>query len=169
MAFLNETFSVNDLPQADNNFEALPAGWYQVHITGAELRPTKAGTGAYIAVRYDVLGPTHQGRVVFGNLNIRNPNPKAEEIGRQQLGSLMRAIGLAQVSDSDQLIGGQLMIKLAIRPADGQYEASNDVKDFKAVGGTATAAPAAVGAMASNSAAPAAQASASAAPPWARK
>lgn len=165
MAFLNETFSVNDLPQSDNNFEALPAGWYQVHITGAELRPTKAGTGAYIAVRYDVLGPTHQGRVVFGNLNIRNPNPKAEEIGRQQLGSLMRAIGLAQVSDTDQLIGGQLMIKLAIRPADGQYEASNDVKDFKAVGG---AAPAAAGAMASNNA-PAAPAAASAAPPWARK
>ena len=170
MAFLNETFSVNDLPQADNNFEALPAGWYQVQITGAELRNTKAGTGAYIAVRYDVLGPTHQGRVVFGNLNIRNPNPKAEEIGRQQLGSLMRAIGLAQVSDTDQLIGGQLQIKLSIRPADGQYDASNDVKDFKAVGGTATAEPAAVGAMASNSsAAPAAQASASAAPPWARK
>lgn len=165
MAFLNETFSVNDLPQADNDFSPLPAGWYQVHITGAELRNTKAGTGAYIAVRYDVLGPTHQGRVVFGNLNIRNPNPKAEEIGRQQLGSLMRAIGLAQVSDTDQLIGGQLMIKLAIRPADGQYEASNDVKDFKAVGGAAAAA---AGSMASNNA-PAAPAAASAAPPWARK
>ncbi len=168
MAFLNETFSIDTLPQSENEFSPLPAGWYQVHITGAELRPTKAGTGAYIAVRYDVLGPTHQGRVVFGNLNIRNPNPKAEEIGRQQLGSLMRAIGLAQVSDTDQLIGGQLMIKLAIRPADGQYEASNDVKDFKAVGGAAAAAPAAVGAMASNSA-PAAPAAASAAPPWARK
>lgn len=168
MAFLNETFSVNDLPQSDNNFSALPAGWYQVHITGAELRPTKAGTGAYIAVRYDVLGPTHQGRVVFGNLNIRNPNQTAEEIGRQQLGSLMRAIGLAQVSDTEQLIGGQLMIRLAIRPADGQYEASNDVKDFKAVGWEAAAAPAAVGAMAGNSA-PAAPAAASAAPPWARK
>ena len=167
MAFLNETFSVNDLPHSDNSFEALPAGWYQVHITGAELRNTKAGTGSYIAVRYDVLGPTHQGRVVFGNLNIRNPNPKAEEIGRQQLGSLMRAIGLAQVSDTDQLIGGQLMIKLAIRPADGQYEASNDVKDFKAVGSGAGA-PAAAGAMPSNGA-PTAPAAASAAPPWARK
>lgn len=166
MAFLNETFSVNDLPQSDNDFSPLPAGWYQVHITGAELRNTKAGTGAYIAVRYDVLGPTHQGRVVFGNLNIRNPNPKAEEIGRQQLGSLMRAIGLAQVSDTDQLIGGQLMIKLAIRPADGQYEASNDVKDFKAVGGTA---PAAAGAAMASNNAPAAPAAASAAPPWARK
>ena len=165
MAFLNETFSVDTLPQSDNNFEALPAGWYQVHITRADLRNTKAGTGSYIAVRYDVLGPTHQGRVVFGNLNIRNPNPKAEEIGRAQLGSLMRAIGLAQVSDTDQLIGGQLMIKLAIRPADGQYEASNDVKDFKAVGG---AAPAAAGAMASNSA-PAAAPAAASVPPWARK
>ena len=96
MAFLNETFSIDTLPQSENEFSPLPAGWYQVHITGAELRPTKAGTGAYIAVRYDVLGPTRQGRVVFGNLNIRHPTPQAEESGRQDLGSLMRAIGLAR-------------------------------------------------------------------------
>jgi hypothetical protein len=55
---------------------------------------------------YDITGPSHQGRVVFGNLNIKNANPKAEEIGRQQLGDIMRAIGLAKVTDTDQFIGG---------------------------------------------------------------
>jgi len=133
MAFLNKTFTAAELPQSDSNF-ALPAGWYQVSIGGAELRATKSGTGKYIAVRYDVLGPTHQGRVVFGNLNIINQNPKAQEIGHQQLGELMRAIGLAQVSDTDQLIGGQLSIKLAIRSQEG-YDPSNDVKGFKALPG----------------------------------
>lgn len=160
MAFLNETFSVNDLPQADNNFEALPAGWYQVHVTGAELRPTKAGTGAYIAVRYDVLGPTHQGRVVFGNLNIRNPNPKAEEIGRMDLGSLMRAVGLSQITDTDQLIGNQLQIKLTVRTQDG-YSPTNDVKGYKAIELSKSAMP-------SQSQAPANNQSSSATPPWAR-
>lgn len=98
---------------------------------------TKDGTGQYIKVRYDITGPTHQGRVVFANINIRNASSKAEEIGRQHLGDIMRAIGLTKVTDSDQLIGGNLQIKVAIRPASGQYGESNEVKAFKALSGGA--------------------------------
>lgn len=166
MAFLNETFDVNELPQGNGNYEPLPPGWYHANITGAELKSTKAGNGQYIAVRYDITGPTHQGRVVFGNLNIKNPNPKAEEIGRQQLGEIMRAIGLAKVTDTDQLIGGSLQIKLEIRQQEG-YEPSNDVKGYKAtsVGMAPQAAstePAKVGQAAPT-------ASGKAAPPWAKR
>ena len=136
MALLNQTFNANELPQGnDGDFQPLPAGWYSVTINDAEIRTTKAGNGQYIAVRYDVTGPTHQGRVVFGNINISNPNPKAEEIGHQQLGQLMRAIGLTQVSDTDQLIGGCLEIKLKIRKSD-EYGDSNDVSGFKAISGS---------------------------------
>ena len=165
MAFLNETFEADNLPQG-NSYEALPAGWYNVNVTGAELKNTKAGNGQYIAVRYDVTGPTHQGRVVFGNLNIKNPSPKAEEIGRQQLGELMRAIGLARVTDTDQLIGGSLQIKLEIRQQEG-YEPSNDVKGYKSLNGSVPAASAASATAQAAAAAPAA--SGKAAPPWAKK
>ena len=161
MAFLNETYDVNELPQGNGNFDPLPPGWYHANITGAELKSTKAGNGQYIAVRYDITGPTHQGRVVFGNLNIKNPNPKAEEIGRQQLGEIMRAIGLAKVTDTDQLIGGSLQIKLDISQQEG-YDPRNEVRAFKAIEGAnmpITQMPAVPQAT---------QASASAAPPWAR-
>ncbi len=157
MAFLSQSFDVADLP--GGNFEPLPAGWYSVTIAGAELKNTKAGNGQFIAVRYDVTGPTHQGRVVFGNLNIQNPNPKAEEIGRQQLGELMRAIGLAKVTDTDQLIGGNLQIKLDIK-RDEQYGDKNEVRGFKAVSGGATLGNAPTGMPLP---------SAKAAPPWANK
>jgi hypothetical protein len=156
MAQLNETFSADALPVSDRNFEPLPAGWYTAVVNGAEIKNTKAGTGQYIAVRYDITGPTHQGRVVFGNLNIKNPNPKAEEIGRQQLGELMRAIGLTTVQDTDQLIGGQLSIKLDVRESE-QYGASNDVKGYKSNGAVPPAA------------ASKAPAVAKAAPPWVKK
>ena len=146
MAQLDETFSADALPVPDRNFEPLPAGWYTAVVNGAEIKVTKAGTGKYIAVRYDITGPTHQGRVVFGNLNIKNANPTAEKIGREQLGEIMRAIGLATVQDTDQLIGGQLQIKLEVRESE-QYGASNDVKGFKSAGSAppavAKAAPAA--------------------------
>ena len=162
MAFLTETFDVNELPVGNaNNFEPLPAGWYTCTISQAELKDTKAGNGQYIKLRYDITGPSHQGRVVFGNLNIKNANLKAEEIGRQQLGEIMRAIGLAKVADTDQLIGGQISIKLDIKQ-DAQYGASNEVRGFKSVSGSVapsvTAAPAATPA-----------AVAKAAPPWAKK
>ncbi|HAC91316.1 MAG TPA: hypothetical protein DCF63_11915, partial [Planctomycetaceae bacterium] len=51
MAFLSQSFAVDELPQGSGgNFEPLPAGWYQATITSAELKKTKAGTGEYIAV-----------------------------------------------------------------------------------------------------------------------
>ena len=165
MAFLNEEFNVNELPQGNGNFEPLPAGWYTATISQSELKATKAGNGQYIKLRYDITGPSHQGRVVFGNLNIKNPNPKAEEIGRQQLGDIMRAIGLAKVTDTDQLIGGQIGIKLEVKQ-DEQYGASNEVKGFKSVSGSAAPAAASISAKTT---APASAAPAKAAPPWAKK
>jgi hypothetical protein len=161
MAFLSETFDINELPVGNTgSFEPLPAGWYTATISQAELKATKAGNGQYIKLRYDITGPSHQGRVVFGNLNIKNANPKAEEIGRQQLGEIMRAIGLAKVTDTDQLIGGQISIKLEVKQ-DEQYGASNEVKGFKSVSGSA--APSVPMAAAS------APAAGKAAPPWAKR
>ena len=165
MAFLNEEFDANELPQGNGSFEPLPAGWYTATISQAELKDTKAGNGQYIKLRYDITGPSHQGRVVFGNLNIKNANPKAEEIGRQQLGDIMRAIGLAKVTDTDQLIGGQIGIKLSIKD-DAQYGASNEVKGFKSVSGSA--APVA-NVIPANAFAPTQAAPAKTAPPWAKK
>lgn len=168
MAFLGQTFDANELPQGNGgNYDPLPAGWYNANITSAELKPTKDGSGQYIKVRYDITGPSHQGRVVFGNLNIKNASAKAEEIGRQQLGEIMRAIGLAKVTDTDQLIGGSLSIKLDVRAATEQYAAQNEVKGFKAITGSAPtfAAPAA----SPSASAPAAAAPAKATPPWAKK
>ena len=165
MATFETAFDVNELPVGTvGNFEPLPAGWYTATIAQAELKDTKAGNGQYIKLRYDITGPTHQGRVVFGNLNIKNANPKAEEIGRQQLGEVMRAIGLSRVTDTDQLVGGHISIKLDVKQ-DAQYGASNEVKGFKAVGGSV---PPAAAMPKATSPAPAA-APAKAAPPWARK
>lgn len=164
MANLGTTFDANTLPQSTGgNYDPLPAGWYTATITQAELKDTKSGSGQYIKVRYDITGPTHQGRVVFGNINIRNQNAKAEEIGQQQLGDLMRSIGLGRVTDTDELLNHSVSIKLKVREQEG-YDPTNDVAGFKAAGGGSSA-PKAFGGTAT----PAQAASASAAPPWAAK
>lgn len=160
MAFLNETFRTAELPESDRNFDPLPPGWYQANITKTEIKKTKNGTGQYIAVRYDITGPSHQGRVVFANLNIRNASPEAERIGRQQLGELLRAIGLAELSDTDQLIGAPVQIKLKVREQEG-YDPSNDIAGFKSVDGAKP-----VEAKQAQAAQPAQSAKSA---PWARK
>ncbi|MFZ8889500.1 MAG: DUF669 domain-containing protein [Pseudomonadales bacterium] len=139
MAQLGQVFSASEAP-ASNDYSPLPAGWYSVRITEAELKDTKAGTGKYIKVRYDVTGGAHAGRVIFGMITVRNPNAKAEEIGRSQLAKLIRSIGLEEVSDTDQLIGGEMLVKVTIRQSE-EYGDSNEVKDWKA--GSTRSAPAA--------------------------
>ena len=165
MAFLEHTINLEDLLESsgDGEFKPLPAGWYSATINTAKLEPTKDGTGQKIALRFDIIGPTHQGRVVFGNLNIKNNSAKAEEIGRAQLGDIMRAIGLKQVSNTDQLLGGSLQIKLAIKEATEQYAARNEIKSYKAAGDAMPASSVPTFAK------PAEAKSASSAPFWAKK
>ncbi len=159
MARLSQSFSVESLPQPTNNYGVLPAGWYSATISRAEVKPTKSGTGEYINIMYTVTGPTHQGRAVWGMINIKNANPETEKIGMQQLGELIRATGVAHLSDTDQLIGKDLVIKLNVKE-DDRYGERNEVKGFKAVqGGSIPSMP---------TAAPEAPA-AKAAPPWAKK
>ena len=164
MAFLEHAINLDDLPESTGagDFQPLPAGWYSATINTANLEPTKDGTGQKISVRFDITGPTHQGRVVYSNLNIKNKSEKAEEIGRAQLGSIMRAIGLTQVSNTDQLVGGSLQIKLDIK-TDEQYGTRNEVKGYKAAGDAmpASAAP--------TFAKPSEAKATGSAPPWAKK
>lgn len=152
---LDVTFNVNEMPEG-NSFEPLPAGWYPVEIVSAELRDTKAMNGKYIAVGYRVTDSDFAGRMIFGNLNIRNPNVVAEDIGRQQLGEIMRAGGLSSLDDTDLMIGINCEVKLVVKD-DPQYGAKNEIKSIRGRSG--------VVAKPQMAAAP----SGKAAPPWAKK
>ena len=115
MAFLDTPIALDDIPADESrDFEPIPAGTYTATVAGIDLRSTKAGTGQYLAVRLDVTGPTHQGRVLWTNLNIRNPNAKAEEIARQQLAAIMKAARVDLVQDTDVLIGASIGVKVSI-------------------------------------------------------
>ena len=152
-------FDASSAPQTSTDFEPLPAGTYTASITGCEVKQTKAGDGQYLRVEYTISGPSGVGRKVWSNYNVRNANPKAEEIGRSALAELCRAVGKARLGDTDELVGCAVSIKLKIREASNGYEAQNEVKGHRAIDGAAPPA-----ATSSNPAAPK-----KAAPPWAKK
>jgi hypothetical protein len=132
---LDQTFNIDEMPEG-NSFEPLPAGWYPVEIVSAEVKVTKAGTGQYVAVGYRVTDSAFSGRMIFGNLNIRNPNVTAEEIGQQQLGEIMRAGGLKSLGDTDLMIGINCEVQLVIKD-DPQYGPRNEIKKIRGRSGAA--------------------------------
>jgi hypothetical protein len=136
MASLGKSYIESEIPKGNGggDFTPIPDGWYDVTITESVVKATKAGTGDYLSYRCDVIGPTHQGRVVFGMITLRNPNPKAEDIGNQQMAELCRAIGAARLDDSDQIIGKRMSIKVVTESSE-QYGDKNKIKSMKSSGG----------------------------------
>ena len=120
-------------PQAA--FDPLPAGWYPMQIVESELKPTSNGEGQYLQLKLQVINGDHANRVVYERLNIVNKNPTAQEIAYRNLSAICHATGVIQVEDSQQLHGIPMEVKLSVRPAQNGYDASNDVKGYRAIGG----------------------------------
>ena len=139
MGNFGQILDVNDIPE--QSFEPLPAGWYSAMITKGDVVKTKDGNGERANFEWTIIGPTHQGAVVFDSANLKNPSDKATEIGRQQLGSIMRAIGVTRAQDTSELVNGTCQIKLVVKPEEGQYKARNEVKGYKALEGSAPPKP----------------------------
>ena len=111
-----------------DDYAPIPGGRYQAVIEKVEVRPTKDGTGRRLILRHKVLGPTHARRVIFVGLNVHNKNPKAQEIARRQLAQLLTAVDMVGERDMSRLVGVEVDCDIVIRPASGDYAASNDVK-----------------------------------------
>lgn len=128
----DQKINVNSLPESES-FEPIPAGWYDTSITKCDLKPTKDGQGRYLALELTVLGPTHQNRRIFTNVNVNNKNSsEAERIGQQQLRKIMVAGNLTELADDSQLVGVRVSVRTTIKH-DKEYGDKNEVKDFRAI------------------------------------
>lgn len=157
--------------QPVDSFEPLPDGWYPARVAKIEEKTTKAGTGKYYQVQFNIVDGQHRGRVVFGRYNTQNPNSQAAEIGQRQFTALSHAVGVRILRDTNELMDKVLTIRVKLKPADGQYDASNDVVGYKAAGAEAPmqAAPSPAPQHTAAPAAPAAPAAGDTKtpPPWA--
>lgn len=116
----------------DAGFEPVPAGWYKVLMDESEMKPTKAGDGAYLHCRFNILEGPYTGRKLFARLNLRNANPTAQEIGFKQLSAVAHAVGVLQVADSTQLHNIPLQVRVKVRKdQSGEYDDQNDITSYK--------------------------------------
>jgi len=138
MAQLPGAFDATNVDTTDQ-FDVIDPGDYTVQVVQSEIRVTKAGTGQYIWLELDILDGQYQGRKLWDNVNIINPNPKAQQIGEKILAQICKACNLGGVTDSEQFHFKPMTAKVTVQPASGQYGPSNQVKSYKAVDGTAVA------------------------------
>jgi len=122
-------------------FEPMPAGWYQAIVDEAEIKQTRKGDGAYLKLKFNILGERYNGRKVFANINLSNPSTEAQDIGMRQLSAIAHAIGELTIRDSSQILNKPLMVKLKVTQSE-EFGASNDVMGYKAVEAQAQPTPA---------------------------
>ena len=118
-----------------SSFDPIPAGWYKAIISNSEMKPTRNG-GEYLSLTLQVIEGQYANRLVFARLNLKNANDKTVEIARKDLAAICRAVGVMSPQSSEELHDKPLMIKVKVRPAQGEYDASNDVGGYKADEGT---------------------------------
>jgi hypothetical protein len=90
-------------PMQARSFEPLPKGDYEMMIVKSDVKPTQAGTGHYIELEMHVLGGEHSGRRHWERLNVDNPNKTAQDIANAALASLCYAIGIEDMTETEQL------------------------------------------------------------------
>lgn len=148
MATLNTTFDATQVePQSE--FAPLPAGEYLAMIPDSEVKPTKKGQGEYLLLYVTIIDGPYKGRVVFDRLNLWNQNQQAVDIAQRQLSALCHAVGVMQVTDSQQLHDKPFVVNLAYEEGKNGYDAQNRVKAYKPYeGAPAPAQPVAAGAPA---------------------
>ena len=111
----------------------LPADWYIAAIDESDIKPTSGGNGHFLQLRYVILDGKYKGQKVYCRLNVDNPNAQTKEIAYKQLSAICHAVNMLQVGDSQQLHNLPMKIKLKVRAATAEYEATNDITGFKNV------------------------------------
>jgi len=118
------------------NFEPIPLGEYMVVISASEIKETKEKKGKYLQFTYDVIEGDYKNRKLFDRLNIVNENETAQEIAQRSLSAICHAVGILHPKASEELHDKPLIVKVGIRPATGEYQASNVIKAYKKADGT---------------------------------
>jgi hypothetical protein len=126
----------SDSIEPTGNFEPLPLGEFLVVISASEMKPTKNGKGKYLQLTYDVISEgEYKGRKVFDRLNLVNENEQAQEIAQRSLSAICRCVGVLHPKNSEELHDKPMVIKVGIRPASGEFQASNVVKGYSRTDG----------------------------------
>lgn len=122
-------FDANQV-EPSNDFDPIPAGKYLAVITESEMKPTKAGTGNFLQLTFQVVEGQFKNRLLWARLNLENPNATAVQIARAELSAICRAVGVLAPNDSVELHNLPLVVHVKCRKRDDTGELTNEIKGY---------------------------------------
>ena len=128
MANLNG-FDANTV-EPSMDFEAIAAGKYLAVITDSEMKPTKAGTGSYLELTFQVVEGEYKNRNLWARLNLDNPSQVAVQIAKAELSAICRAVGVMLPKDSVELHNLPLLITVKCKRRDDTGDIVNEIKGY---------------------------------------
>lgn len=135
MAVLGSKFNAQAHDTEQREYSELPDGIYALEVIQSEVAPTQNGDGTVLKLRYSVVEPEeYKGRLLFGNINLENPNSLAQELGQKELASLCRACELSEIEDSDQLHFVKFVAKVGLGKPSKQKNPDGSPKYPASVG-----------------------------------
>jgi hypothetical protein len=118
--------------EPSNDVEPIPAGKYLAVIVESEMKPTKAGTGSYLQLTFEVLDGPYKGRKLWARLNLANSNETTVKIAQAELSAVCRAVGVLAPNDSVDLHDLPLVIHVKCKKRPDTGEVVNEVKGYSA-------------------------------------
>lgn len=118
-----------DNVEDDGDFDLLPADWYMAHAIKSEQGPTKKG-GKRWKITWEIIDGQYEKRRVFDGINIVIASPEAQKISDKTCKRLYTALGVVPEDDQD-ILEIPCWIKVKIKPADGNYDAQNEVGGYR--------------------------------------
>lgn len=132
MASLKDLQLPSDI-EPQRSFSALEPGRYEAIIIDSELKDTKAGTGQYLQLTFEITSETGLGRKLWARLNVANPNKTAENIAYAELAAICQATGVAwPLEDSDSLHDKPLMVDVVQERNTMNDSMGNRIKGYSA-------------------------------------
>lgn len=101
-------------PMAPRSYGPVPEGEYEMMVVKSDVKPTKAGNGHYIELEMHVISGEHSGRRLWERLNVDNPNKDAENIAKAALAALCAALGVDDMTETEQLHDLPFLAKVEI-------------------------------------------------------
>jgi hypothetical protein len=123
---MNDFFLDAEAEYKEPEYKILETGWHEMRIESVEKKTTKNG-GEMVCLK---LSRTFDNARISYNVNTRNSNPVAEQIGRSQLSKVSLACGYPKLESLNQLIGYVLQFKVNVKTSE-QYGDQNNVLDVK--------------------------------------
>jgi hypothetical protein len=129
MAQLN--FDATQVAPSDD-FSAIPSGDYVALIEDSVMKPTKAGTGQYLELKFSIVEGAYANRKLWSRLNLDNPSQVAVDIAQRDLSAICHATGVLNLQDSVALHGKPMKIRVGF---DKNNAEQNEIKSYKRIDG----------------------------------